>query len=129
MYIEGMRAMARCLVILTVLAIVGPFVPALACGQADSGSMPCCKASVPCDLGIGAGSCCRITSAPPSSIPAGMTMQPANPGRILPAHGPASTSGDATPYALVSLRFDRLWLPSAHDDSAPLFLRNASILR
>ena len=126
---KDMRTMVRLLVILTVLAIVGPFVPALACSQAGAGSMPCCTASAPCDLGVGTGSCCRITSTPASSIPAGVAMQPAGQGRLSPARGPSSNKADTTPHGVAAIRSDRLWFPSSHDDSTPLFLRNASILR
>jgi len=126
-YIQNMRRAARSLLILTVLAVVCPLVPVLACGQA--GGMPCCRPSVPCDLGIGTGECCRTMSAPAGSVPPGGATQSANPGPLLRVHGPSPISVDATPHAVAVLGFNRLWFPPHHDDSTPLFLRNASILR
>ena len=107
--------------------MVWPLVPALACGQ--TGDMPCCRPSVPCDLGIGTGHCCRTVSASSSSEPIKGVMQPADPGRLQQSHGSSPFSDDVTSHLATVLRFDRQWFPPSHDDSTPLFLRNASILR
>jgi len=122
-----MQTVVRSFLILTVLAVVCPLVPVLACGQ--TGDMPCCRPSVPCDLGIGTGDCCHTVAAPASSEPTKGAMKPANYGTLLPVHRPSPNSADVMPHAMAALRFERLWFPSSHDDSTPLFLRNASILR
>jgi hypothetical protein len=128
MYIPCMRTVRLSLLILTVLSSVGPFMPALACGQASAGDMPCCKPAARCDLGIGTASCCRIVPVPSTPVPTGLVPQTTGAGSLLRAHAPSPIVVDIPLQAFAAVQFHRLRSAPIHDDSVPLFLRNSSIL-
>lgn len=125
-----MRTPGRILSGLTVLALLSAGGPALYCAQATAHSMPCCKTSARCDLGMKAASCCTVEpgSASPEKSTAGQTMS----GSTLSGKRPhaAAPESEASGGAVrVVARDGRLWYPPPHDGSPALHLRNASILR
>ncbi len=131
MYIRRMRPSGRLFAVLTVVALVSPWAPALLCARPGDGAMPCCKTEAPCDFQMQANRCCSIGQA--AAAPAGTAG--------IPANSALSGRGRPSQIAAVDLGFpdgsdrlrppgrDRLWYPPAHDRSPSLFLRNASILR
>jgi hypothetical protein len=128
MYISGMRTVRLSLLILTVLSSVGPFLPALACGQSSAGDMPCCKPATRCDLGIGTASCCRIVPVPSVPVTTGLVPLTTGSGSLQRADAPSTMAVDL-PFQMVSTsKFHRIRSAPIQDDSVPLFLRNASIL-
>jgi hypothetical protein len=131
MYIHGMRMAARFATILTVVALVSPWVPALLCARPGAETMPCCKTQAPCHFQMTARGCCSIERAPATPGGAAGTLPPPSGSEQIQRPRPAHVDlldGDLV-ARFVFTRVNRLWYPPAHDDSAPLFLRNVSILR
>jgi hypothetical protein len=131
MYIQRMRTAGRLFTILTVVALVSPWAPALLCARPGAGAMPCCKTEAPCDFQMQANRCCSIGQA--AAAPAGTAGTPANSAlSVLSRPSQVAVVDLASPDGSDGLRppgRDRLWYPPAHDRSPSLFLRNASILR
>jgi len=92
--------------------------------------MPCCKSSKHCAFGMGGNGCCRLAPAP--ATPAPIIGQVAPAAMSSPQQRPhPQTIGSVASQAprLAAPTFvDRLWYPRSRNDSAPLFLRNVSIL-
>ncbi len=105
--------------------------PAIYCAQARVHAMPCCKTSTPCNVGMKASACCTLDPTPASPgkttgaevRSAASSLEKRHAAEALETPAPAARRGG--PLA----RADRLWYLPAHDGSAPLYLRNASILR
>ena len=130
MYIDGMRILGRILSLVTAVALRAAGGPALYCAQASMHSMPCCRTSARCDLGMKAAACCTVepSSAFPGKTIAGQTTSGSSlSGKRPLAAAPESeaSAGAVRPVA----RDGRLWYPPPHDGSPALYLRNASILR
>jgi len=93
--------------------------------------MPCCKTQVPCDLQMKTNRCCTVERAP--EAPGAATgVPPPQSGswqaqRLQPFHADLLAADIGARFDLS--RADRSWLLPEHDRSAPLFLRNVSILR
>lgn len=126
-YIQRMRTVRLSLLILTVLSSVGPFLPALACGQSSAGDMPCCKPATHCDLRIGTASCCRVVPVPATPVAAGVVSLTTGSESLLRAHAPSLVAIDLTFRVAASIQFHSLRSTAIQDTSVPLFLRNASI--
>jgi hypothetical protein len=129
MYSDAMRTLGRILSLVTAVALFAAGGPALYCAQASAHSMPCCKTSARCDLGMKAAACCTVE---PSS---GSPERAAGLGT-----GFAARSPEKRPHAACFLQEDsavdpvalegpaRLWYPPAHVESVPVYLRHVSIL-
>jgi len=80
---------------------------------------------------MGANSCCSVERAPATpGGPPGIPASQAGSGqakRAQPVHDERLAADLASGFD--QARADRLWYPPAHDRSAPVFLRNVSILR
>jgi hypothetical protein len=126
-----MRTAGRILAILTVVALLLPWAPPILCARAGAAAMPCCKTQAPCDFQVKTNGCCSLERGPVA--PAGTAGIQANSlGSSLVRQPQLATVDHATlenAGVLTPLGGDRLWYPPAHDRSASLFLRNASILR
>lgn len=104
--------------------------PALYCSQAAAHTMPCCKTSPHCDLGMKAAACCTVE--PASASPGKTISGQATSGSSLSGKRPLASvpESEASGVAVRPVSRDgRLWYPPPHDGSPALFLRNASILR
>ena len=131
MYIRRMRTAGRLLAVLTVAALLSPWVPSVLCARPGKAAMPCCKTQAPCRSQMGANGCCSVERAP--AAPGGSPGTPAPPAasgqakRAQPVHADRLAADLSSGFD--QARTERLWYPPAHDRSAPVFLRNVSILR
>lgn len=113
-----------------VLALVTAPGPALYCSQAKVHSMPCCKTSARCDLGMKAVSCCAVD--PASGTPEQSAGSEARQGCAIARKLPHAASSQIVSPAMAILAAPGdglLWHPPRHDGSPALYLRNNSILR
>ena len=132
MYIHCMRTTIRLLAALTVAALMSPLVPTLVCASAGTPAMPCCRTDAPCDLQLQSSRCCTVQrgTATPQAGTAGVESASHLRGTARPTEAATLESGHPE-NAPAPAHHDgqRLWYPPAHDRSASLYLRNASILR
>ncbi|HEV8702281.1 MAG TPA: hypothetical protein VGV60_13490 [Candidatus Polarisedimenticolia bacterium] len=124
-----MRTRSRILSLVTAVALLVAGGPALYCAQASMHSMPCCKTSARCDLGMKAAACCTVE--PSSGFPertAGLGTGFAAPGQEKRPHAARSLAEAPAVDPVAAKGPARLWYPPAHVETVPAYLRHASIL-
>ena len=130
MYIDDVRTLRRIFPAFVAFALLVGGEAAVYCTAPGCATMPCCSRSSHCDFNLRAGSCCGLDQAPVTPDPAAGQVAPVAMSRLLQRPHPG-TIDLSTPRPIrptVHGFGESPGHPPPHDHSAPLFLRNVSIL-